>query len=263
MTDSSIIRLWTGLAIAAAASAASAQTIVTTHPQTHQGLTWQTQGEGEGGGGAAEEIADSTPAYLAALDYMLGHLTVGAALYLDGLSDHALTHMKHPGDEIYSDLLPAFAARSQPGFEAELATLAGLVEGGASPVEVEAALAALRTAIDTARGAPTPREEMDAIVRLVRTAADEYAIGVVDGKLANLHEYQDAWGFLQVASARLNVLAGSQDAAVAAAATEALAALSPTEANFAGGLLAEGGLTGADAIFGAAARIELAALTLQ
>ena len=35
------------------------------------------------------------------------------------------------------------------------------------------------------------------VVELLREAAAEYAIRVVDGRLANPHEYQDAYGFTQ------------------------------------------------------------------
>ena len=40
---------------------------------------------------------------------------------------------------------------------------------------------------------------VDVTVALLREAAAEYAIGIVDGRLSNAHEYQDAYGFTRVA----------------------------------------------------------------
>ena len=220
------LRLWTGLALAAGATAAAAGPIVPIiSPPMPQALIWQVQGEGEGGSESA--YVDDDVAYLAGLDFVLGHLTVGTALYAEGQVDMALTHMKHPKDEIYSDLIPAFAARNQPGFAEELAAIAAAVEAGAPAADVQAALGVLTAALNAARGTPDARTEMDSVVALVRIAADEYSIGVVDGALANLHEYQDSWGFVQVAMARLTGLEGSADPAVAAAATKALVGTTP------------------------------------
>jgi hypothetical protein len=48
------------------------------------------------------------------------------------------------------------------------------------------------------------------VSNLVRTAADEYAAGVKDGKVTDTHEYQDAWGFVQVASQHLKNLSADE-----------------------------------------------------
>jgi hypothetical protein len=256
-------RLWASLALAATATASGAQPyLLQLVPLVPTGAqVWQAQGEGEGLE-ESESGAIDTADYLAALDIVLGHLTVGTALYAAGHGDHALTHMKHPGDEIYTDLVPIFAARGVAGFEAELATLVQAVETGAPIEKVQSALASLQAAVDLSRGTASAREQLDGLTDLIRTAADEYGIGVVDGALANLHEYQDAWGFLQIARARLEMLATDADPALATAATAALSALTATEANFPD-ILASGPLGHADVIYGAAARVELAALTLQ
>jgi hypothetical protein len=41
-------------------------------------------------------------AYLTHLGLVRGHLGVGVDLYREGAQDAAQTHMKHPGDELYS-----------------------------------------------------------------------------------------------------------------------------------------------------------------
>ena len=44
-----------------------------------------------------------------------------------------------------------------------------------------------------------PVKAANVILGLLRVAAWEYGVGIVDGKVANAHEYQDAWGFTQTA----------------------------------------------------------------
>jgi hypothetical protein len=215
---------------------------------------------GEGGEGAAIAEADGAVALLTALGLMEGHLRAGSALYQAGHSDMALTHKKHPSEEIYTDLEPMLEAVGAPEFEDELAAMADAVSAGASPEIVAAAEAQVLASIETARQAAgaTPAELAESIETLVRTAAEEYGIGIVDGQVSNLHEYQDAWGFMQVARSQTEVLAAAAPE-VAQAITEALA---PTEALFPE-LVPAGGVDGnASVLQGAAARVEIARLQL-
>lgn len=145
-------------------------------------------------------------AYLKQLGLMRGHLRVGYSLYLDGHLDAAKTHMKHPGSELYADLVPAFKARGVDGFANQLSALAAAVENDRGDTAVERAYAALLDGISSseaevsvAMDAPAPRLQLAA--GLLKVAAEEYAIGVVDGRLENAHEYQDAYGFTRTALA--------------------------------------------------------------
>ena len=63
-----------------------------------------------------------------------------------------------------------------------------------------------------------PNIAVRVIQKLLGTASDEYLIGVIDGEIDNLHEYQDAWGFVQIAKdyAGSPALAGSAEAIAAA-----------------------------------------------
>ena len=154
-------------------------------------------GEGEGAINSALTAADDV-AYLTQLGLMRGHLWVGHQLYQNNLHGMAITHMKHPKAELYSSLKEPFDIRRVDGFAAELETLASSVENKEPAVEVEQAYVALTSAIKrTELGADTmsPGLVGEVIVALLRTAGEEYAIGVVDGKINNLHEYQDALGF--------------------------------------------------------------------
>lgn len=150
-------------------------------------------------------LATDDTLYLTRLGLIRGHLHVGIALYRSGMLDHARGHMKHPGDELYAELNGAFSQRGSPGFADELDALAHSVEQGAGAAAVDAAYARLLEAITAAeaRVAPVPdaNEERNRAVaaNLLREAAREYGIGVVDGRIEQVHEYQDAYGFTHIA----------------------------------------------------------------
>ena len=139
--------------------------------------------------------------YLYRLGLMRGHLLVGNALFELGEQEAAGTHSKHPTDELYAPMETEFAARGANGFAAELEAHADAVaEGDEDAVQARysalvAAIAGSEAAVDI-----SPALGAEVIARLVREAGAEYAIGIVDGKPANAHEYQDAYGFTQVAT---------------------------------------------------------------
>jgi hypothetical protein len=259
-------RLWTSLALLGSAAGltvtpATADTLLVASSPDR---IWLAQAEGgEGGEAGAVAAAPADAGYVASLGFVQGHLRVGLALYQEGQADMAISHMKHPQDEIYADLAPQLAAHGAAGFADELTALATAVEAGAPVAEAEAAFAAITAEIKEARETVAPRQQLDAMAIMVRTAADEFALGVVDGKVAELHEYQDAWGFVQTAREWSVDLMLSTDPAVSAAAGKVLEALSQAEAAF-DTLAPEGAVTGTpDILYGAAAQIEFAALAVN
>ena len=149
---------------------------------------------------APVQAALSDQDYLVRLGLMRGHLLVGHELYGLNALDAARSHSKHPTDELYAGMEREFAARRTTGFADELQThaQASLGEDG---VAVEAAYGALAAAIARAEAVVdvSPTMTVDVIVKLLREAAFEYGVGIIDGKLSNAHEYQDAYGFTQVA----------------------------------------------------------------
>ena len=196
---------------------------------------------------------------------MRGHLWVGHQLYQNNLHGMAITHMKHPKAELYSSLKEPFDIRRVDGFAAELETLANSVENKKPAVEVEQAYVALTSAIKrTELGADTmsPGLVGEVIVALLRTAGEEYAIGVVDGKINNLHEYQDALGFTKIAGewSRSAAFANNSEATAAAARIQSI--LTDLDAMWPA-LDPEGALPHKAAqLFGAAARVEIETLGL-
>ncbi|NWG47253.1 MAG: hypothetical protein HXY25_12000 [Alphaproteobacteria bacterium] len=212
-------------------------------------------GEGEGSSSAADPATD-TAAYLTGLSLMRGHLRAGIELYRLGAAEAALTHMKHPRDEIYTDLEPAFAARGAAGFADALEALASGVRDGAPLAEVEAAYAQLLSAMDAAEAAAAPgrADRFRSATALLRSAAEEYAVAYDDaGMLRDAHEYQDAYGFTGEARRQIEA-AGGPEADEALAVVSALAPLWPA-------LVPPDRLeTDASQLFGAAAKLEIIAL---
>jgi hypothetical protein len=237
----------------------------------HQGGEGGEGGEGGGGeggeGGDSASLATDDAAYLTRLGLVRGHLDVGVDLYREGAAEAAITHMKHPGDELYAGLVPALEARGAPGFAEDLSKLASLVESGAPASEVESAYAALQGKIGDAEavafddGGLDLKTRLAVILKLMRTSAEEYAIGVRDGKVVNAHEYQDALGFVRVADRLLQGVSEEERGSEAVAATreqlDALAVAWPS-------LIPPDRIeTSPSLLYGAAARVEIASLSVD
>lgn len=220
-------------------------------------------GEGEGGEGASSiDLVKDDAAFLAQLGLIRGHLWVGYKLYQEGHIEMAKTHMKHPEDELYAGLEPVFQAREVDGFAKELKVLADAVNGEKGDAAVKKAYQALKNQIAKSEqiDKKSARDVLISISLMIRTAADEYAIGVKNGDVVNVHEYQDAYGFTEIAIERLDSI-NSEQQQVAVKDIEntrqwllELRELWPT-------VNPQGKLEGdASHLYGAAARIELAAM---
>lgn len=208
------VKFWTGLGIAAVSGTMIAEAatidlqgenappaldkiILADSGESEGGESGESAESGEGEGGASRD--DGRIGYLTGLGLVEGHMRAGVELYKKG-DEGAMVHMKHPADELYADLKPHFEAMKFKGFDAELDAVAKAVEGGSPVAEVETAFGKLQAAILVARGESVSSHEVaETVEHLVRTAADEYAVGVEDGKVVDAREYQDAWGFVQAA----------------------------------------------------------------
>ncbi|MCL5974492.1 MAG: hypothetical protein M1270_01440 [Gammaproteobacteria bacterium] len=219
-------------------------------------------GEGEGGGVTETDLKTNDVAFLTRLGLIRGHLLVGYELYKQGQVDMAITHMKHPRDELYAGLVPSIEYRGGERFDDALSNLADKVTSKAAPAEVDEAYQQLESGIKAAETLVKVdlKNVLLSINELIGTAAEEYALGVENGKLINLHEFQDAYGFTQIAKRRLEQLpkATRNESANTVKKVEGyldeLANLWPT-------IAPEGDVDGdASKLYGAAARIEIAAL---
>jgi len=218
----------------------------------------QAEGEGVGAESMAQLLSMDDLAFLGQLDLINGHLLVGMRLLAQGQVAAARTHMKHPGDELYSQLENAFANRDLPGFANELESLSNAVDNAS---DTDQAYQDLQEAISThaaaINNAGSSTMLLQRATRLLRTAADEYAIGVVGGEVSNVHEYQDAWGFTDYAR---QLLQSADDDAARERAVGLLNDLRPLWP----GLMPPPQISGdASQIYGAAARMELLAASLS
>lgn len=157
---------------------------------------------GEGGerGERARKAGQSKIAWLTGLGLVEGHLLVAMELLRAGALDAAKTHVKHPSDEIYASLKPGFRRYRAEGFAAELEKLAKAANA-ADTAAAENAYREVTKKIERARGkAPASTKELLLVTaRLVETAGEEYRESIKDGRVADAHEYQDAFGFTRVA----------------------------------------------------------------
>ncbi len=226
------------------------------------------EGEGEGeGAGADVDLATDDLAYLTHLGLMRGHLFVGNALYQAGHVEHAKTHMKHPESELYGDIEPAFATRGGEGFASQLEALANAVEGEQGDRAVADAYAAVTNAIANHEGLVAEANasavaKLKLVAALLRVAGEEYGIAVVDGKMENAHEYQDAYGFTQIAKAIVGG-AANNDATAATALDKVAGILAGLDGMWPTLIPPETLETEAGQLYGAASQVELLALGLE
>jgi hypothetical protein len=261
------IKVWTQLgavvALTAGTISASAQVSMDKVPKaigngTSTFLHFAASGEGEGA-----EAINTEASYIAQLGYVLGYMRVGVALYAMGEVSMAKPHMKHSRDEIYAGLEPLMKERHVSGFASELDALSASIESGAPVSEVEAKFKDLESAI--AQNMPKLSAGLAAAVTqvIVRSAGEDYAAGVVDGKITDLHEYQDAWGFYESAKAFMASVSPAGRAAYKAqleAIDAELAAVSSLWPDITGKLPVTGS---AKQLYSAAAKIELQALSIE
>ncbi|MDA9642624.1 hypothetical protein N9S84_00860 [Nitrosomonadales bacterium] len=147
--------------------------------------------------------------YLTHLGLVKGHLHVGVELYKKEYYENAKRHMKHPKSELYAGLIPTFEAKKTNGFATELEALALSVENNEELSIVSKnyniLLEAIRQNENYVKSESNSFKNKVLLVRsLLEIAAEEYAIGIVDGNIQNKFEYQDALGFTTVAKSILN-----------------------------------------------------------
>lgn len=152
----------------------------------------------------------TTPAELDAdlmekLGLLEGHLIVGRALLEAGDKAGALPHFGHPVEELYAWLAPRIATRGAPPFEAELRALQALAEANDTGPAAASAWNAVDAKVRALRATVAPERARDArflvehVATMVEAAADDYAVSIERGRIANAMEYQDAAGFIRYA----------------------------------------------------------------
>jgi hypothetical protein len=154
--------------------------------------------------------------YAIKLSLIEGHLWVANELVIQGHLTMGSKHSKHPAQEVYEELTPLFKKINSIGFADELQRMAThlndqeIEEFRSVYLEVVSAIKAVYPLM-----ALTVAQELEISVGLLEQARLEYAVGVLDGDVLDLQEYQDAWGFTNIAEKRLRSLEGKAQSQLA------------------------------------------------
>lgn len=215
---------------------------------------------GESEGAALVDVAHDKAAFYSALQIVRGHLLAGKELYLLGDREMGPQHLRHPQAEILTTLAPALEAAGGMNIVPSIDALATAGENGAAAAEIESHYAGALSAISFATMANNPslKEKLLGVAKTLSVAGDEYSIGVKNDAVDNLHEYHDAYGFIATALDDLKRLhadneSESEAIRIAIEQTEIAAAAAPSIHP------PTSGFKPASVIYGAAARIEIAA----
>ena len=134
------------------------------------------------------------------LSLVNGHLWAASELVSQNQFELAKRHSKHPSEEIYTELLPYFKAIESRGFSEELSRLSNLFDAN-NTVNFPAAYSATKQRIDRHFvELPLSDDGKRVIVyKLLSQALTEFEVGVREGSVTDLQEYQDARGFAEMA----------------------------------------------------------------
>ena len=129
-----------------------------------------------------------------------GHLWVAAQLVDAEEMDLGAKHAKHPEQEVYQELLPFFLRIGSSGFADELNDMSQQLHNPRKG-DFHASYLRVMATIDNIIAGQNLNDSAKLMVAqaLIAQAAVEYRAGVVNGEVADLQEYQDARGFLQIA----------------------------------------------------------------
>lgn len=152
---------------------------------------YQEQVSGEGVAGIS---------YVTKMALIQGHLWVAAQLVDAEEMDLGAKHAKHPEQEVYQELLPFFLRIGSSGFADELDDMSQQLHHPRKG-DFHAPYLRVMAAIDNIIAGQNLNDsaKLKVAQALIAQAAVEYRAGVVDGEVADLQEYQDARGFLQIA----------------------------------------------------------------
>ncbi|MCB2130733.1 MAG: hypothetical protein KDE03_17130 [Rhodobacteraceae bacterium] len=260
---------WTTIAVTGlAVGAANAATPVAGPGSAGPEPLWLAQSTEGGEGGEAGHVqeGDAVVAYLTGLGIIEGKTRVTQALSLAGQQAEAVSRLPRAEDDIIRDLLPMMSETLAGEFAQALTALASAMsDTAASSEDREAAFQAVFASIAEARehSGATEAAEAQAIVALLRDAADDYAAGVTDGSIVDPDEYRDAWGYVQVARSLSAHMAGEDDPLEKAFGQKVADAIDAAGEALPGAMPGDAPLGDASLLAAAAATAELAAYRLK
>ena len=141
------------------------------------------------------------------LAFMTGHVKAGLALYRLGELDMAAPHLLHPVSETHKQErmgLEKFGFNSAPFIQVSEALKSQQAASEIEPL-LQQADANLYDVSQKMGGNPA-----DIINFLLDTIIDEYSIAITGGKITDLGEYQDAYGFQLVVQSQAAALSDNK-----------------------------------------------------
>jgi len=223
MSDHTIIRLWTGLALAASATTGSTQTIglqqASPLPAPNVILA---QADGEAG--EAGMVEDQTPemAYALRLALVDVHLHAAVEVYRAGMPIEAYGLAAHPEAEVMEELRADLASRGIADFSSDLDALMEAVAAERPIAEIEAAYRTVADAITAAYGNTPAKARLDAAYLFARQAALEYAEITAGGTVSAPDTYIETYSMIIIARGLLQPLLTGADPVAAEAAAQGI-----------------------------------------
>lgn len=159
----------------------------------------------------AANTLDATD-FVTKLALIQGHLWVAAELVDADRVELGAKHAKHPAQEVYQELVPYFRATNTQGFAPALEAMSAHFQSGSLSKFRRSYLETMDqiNEISNEQGLSSANELMVAKA-LIDQALIEYRVGVIDGEILDLQEYQDARGFLAIAKGVIEQAAKGKD----------------------------------------------------
>jgi hypothetical protein len=147
------------------------------------------------------------------IEFIKGHLSAAILNKQAGNDELAQTHTFHPIHEIYTLIRDQLSSADNELNKTLINSLNNLtsIVFTSTPSEFIDSASSIKNLLDKAIIKAIPENEiadikfnMSTLINLLKTAESEYDIGIVNGTIANIAEYQDSQGFVSSANELLN-----------------------------------------------------------
>ncbi len=147
------------------------------------------------------------------IEFIKGHLSAAILNKQAGNDELAQTHTFHPIHEIYTLIRDQLSFADNELNKTLINSLNNLtsIVFTSTPSEFTDSASSIKNLLDKAIIKAIPKNEivdikfnMSTLINLLKTAESEYDIGIVNGTIANIAEYQDSQGFVSSANELLN-----------------------------------------------------------
>ena len=158
------------------------------------------------------------------IEYMKGHLSAAISNKQAGNNELTQTHSFHPITEVYTliqDQLSSADKKLNQTLKNSLNNLTSIVYTS-TPTEFVDSATSAKSLLNKAIIKVVPESEiadirfnMSTLINLLTTAESEYGIGIQNGTITNIAEYQDAQGFISSANELFNKTINNKNQTIA------------------------------------------------